>query len=79
MAENTILSEKIFKNPPPEFRGAPFYEKYGYDIVEKLPEFVWNLSGDKPSSARYNYYAHASELFASSYCDRIGGGAKSTA
>lgn len=50
-----------------------FAEKYGYDIAEKLPELVWNLSGDKPSTARYNYYAHASELFASSYCDRIGG------
>lgn len=50
-----------------------FYaERYGEDVVAALPELVWNLHGDKPSTARYRYYATASELFASVFCDRIG-------
>lgn len=49
-----------------------FLARFGYDIVSRLPELVWNLRDDAPSTARYHYYAHATELFASSYCDRIG-------
>ena len=49
-----------------------FKDKYGYDISENLPELVWNLSGDKPSKVRYHYYAFTTELFALTYCDKVG-------
>lgn len=49
-----------------------FMERFGYDIVEHLPELVWNLKDNAPSSARYHYYFNASEMFATAYSDRIG-------
>ena len=49
-----------------------FYEQFGYDIVTRLPELVWNLPNDAPSEARYEYYLHATRLFSSSFCERIG-------
>lgn len=51
---------------------ARFSERYGTDILEKLPELVWNTQDDAPSSVRYRYYALISEMFAESYCDKIG-------
>ncbi len=41
-----------------------FRQRFGYDMVECMPELVWNKKGDEPSTARYHFYAHASELFA---------------
>ena len=49
-----------------------FRDRFGYDILEYIPELIWNRKGDMPSTARYHYYAHASEMLASSYNDRIG-------
>lgn len=49
-----------------------FSERYDYDIAERLPELVWNTPDDSPNSVRYHYYAIISELFAQSYCDKIG-------
>lgn len=49
-----------------------FRQRFGYDMVECMPELVWNKKGDEPSTARYHFYAHASELFAGAYGDRIG-------
>lgn len=49
-----------------------FYERFGYDMIEHMPELVWNRKDDMPSEARYHYYAHASELIAASYNDQIG-------
>lgn len=49
-----------------------FNERFGYDILEHIPELIWNQKDDVPSEARYHYYVHASELLAASYNDRIG-------
>lgn len=49
-----------------------FLKDFGYSIIDKLPELIWNLSNDAPSHARYAYYRLASELLASSYADKIG-------
>ena len=49
-----------------------YRERYGRDVLEALPELIWNRMDDAPSTARYRFYAVISELFASSYCDRIG-------
>ena len=49
-----------------------YQETYRENILERLPELVWNLQGNKPSAARYRFYRLASELFSSTYCDRVG-------
>ena len=51
---------------------AAYTEQYNDDIIDYIPELVWNLSGGEVSCARYRYYKTISNLFASSYCDRIG-------
>ncbi len=42
------------------------------DIVEALPELVWDLEGHRPSKIRWLFYDHVAELFAKSYFDTIG-------
>ncbi|MDE6273765.1 MAG: hypothetical protein K2L87_01795 [Clostridiales bacterium] len=49
-----------------------FSARCGYDLLDRFPEVVWNLSGDAPSKARYQYYRTLTELMAESYCDRVG-------
>ena len=49
-----------------------YQDTYGEDITAKLPELIWNLQGDKPSTARYRFYRLMSQLFSSTYCDRVG-------
>ena len=49
-----------------------YQDMYGEDITAKLPELIWNLQGDKPSTARYRFYRLMSQLFSSTYCDRVG-------
>lgn len=43
----------------------------GYNIVDRLPEVVWDLS-DGPNTARYHFYDHACQRFADGFCRRIG-------
>lgn len=49
-----------------------YRETFGEDLIEKLPELVWNLQDDMPSTARYRFFRLMSELFSATYCDRIG-------
>lgn len=49
-----------------------FAKKYGYDIVTRMPEVVWDKSDGSPNTARYHFFAHASETFAAVYSDKIG-------
>lgn len=49
-----------------------FTENYGYDILDKLPEIVWNLPDGEVSVARYHYHDHTSELFTQSFADNCG-------
>lgn len=49
-----------------------FYASYGFDIVDHLPELIYELPDGKISRARYLYHDHVSELFASSFLDRCG-------
>lgn len=55
----------------PTLRNA-FLSRFGYDIVEKMPEAVWERSDGKPATARYHLFMQLSETFASAYCDKIG-------
>lgn len=49
-----------------------FLARNGFDILDKFPEVLWNLSSDAPSEARYLYYRTLTELMAESFCDKIG-------
>ncbi len=49
-----------------------FAAKYGYDIVQKLPELFWELEGGEVSVARYHYHDHTCERFTEAFSDTCG-------
>ncbi|WP_251546385.1 glycosyl hydrolase [Pumilibacter intestinalis] len=53
------------------FRSS-FEQQYGYDIVARMPEVVWDKNDGTPHTARYHFFAHATELFAVNFSDKIG-------
>ena len=46
--------------------------RYGEDILDKLPEIVWELEDGKPSVTRYRYHDHVTERFAVAFADTVG-------
>jgi hypothetical protein len=48
-----------------------FETAYGYEILDKLAEIVWNLPEDKPSLARYHFHDHVCERFVSAFMDQL--------
>lgn len=52
---------------------ATFAEAFGFDILDRLPELLWELLDGAPSRARYAYHDHVCERFASAFADTIGG------
>lgn len=53
-----------------------FKKEYSADIVESLPEVVWNLPNGKPSLTRYRYHDHVCERFVSAFMDQLSQWAK---
>ncbi|MBQ9761185.1 MAG: hypothetical protein IJW16_07535 [Clostridia bacterium] len=49
-----------------------FKAAYGIDIVEKLPEIVWDLPNGEPSRVRYLYQDHSCERFTEAFADQCG-------
>ena len=49
-----------------------FKEEYGYDILTKLPEIIWNLPDNEVSTARYHYHNHVCDKFMESFVDNCG-------
>lgn len=49
-----------------------FLAKYNYDIVEKLPEIVWDLQNNEKSETRYHYHDYITEKFTKCYADNCG-------
>ena len=48
------------------------YEKaYGVNLLEVLPELLWELPDGKASLHRYHYHDHLAERFVSAYSDTI--------
>ena len=50
-----------------------YRREYGENLLEKLPELLWDLPEGKPSVTRYQYHAHISERFAEAFSDQLGG------
>lgn len=49
-----------------------YAESYKQDILQSLPELVWELPNGKISKARYLYHDHVTERFASAFADTCG-------
>jgi hypothetical protein len=49
-----------------------FKQEYSTDLVESLPEIVWNLPNGMASVTRYRYHDHVCERFVSAFMDQIG-------
>lgn len=49
-----------------------YFESYKLDILELLPELIWELPGGKISRARYFYHDHITERFAAAFADTCG-------
>ena len=52
---------------PETYRAA-----YGAEVLDTLPELLWDLAGGQPSLARYRYHDHIAERFASAFADQCG-------
>lgn len=49
-----------------------FQEKYGYSIIERLPEVFWETEDQTGLQARYHYHVHVLERFSEAFGDQIG-------
>ncbi len=49
-----------------------FQSTHAYDLLDRLPELVWDLPAGRPSLARYQYHDHVAECFAQAFADTIG-------
>ena len=46
--------------------------EYGFDLLDYLPELIWELPNNQISKARYLYHDHIAERFASAFADNCG-------
>lgn len=49
-----------------------FCEKYGFDILDRFPEVIWDKK-DEPATVRYYFHDFVCELFTRAFSDQIGG------
>lgn len=49
-----------------------FQKKYGYDLLDYLPELIYDLEGQPVSRARYHYHDCVTFLFTDSFSRQIG-------
>ena len=47
--------------------------RYDEDILDLLPEIIWQLPGNRPSRARYRYHNHRADRFAEAFAGTLGG------
>jgi hypothetical protein len=46
---------------------------FGVDLMDSLPEVIWERADGKASLTRYRFYDHITERFATAFADNIGG------
>ena len=49
-----------------------FTAAYGTDLLDHLPELIWNKADGEVSLVRYQYHDFLAERFASAFCDTLG-------
>ena len=65
-------SKQDVRLPWTDCLASEFEKKYGYSIIEKLPELLWDLPEGKVSLARYHYHDFVAELFTVAFADQCG-------
>ncbi len=68
---NPLATDDVVMSWSRDF-GATYQARHGVDVLDTLPELVWNLPGGTASLARWRYHDHNCELFASAFADTIG-------
>ena len=51
---------------------AVFRKRYGYDLIPRLPEIVYDVEGHRVTTARYHYHDCVTHLFVDSFARQIG-------
>ncbi|MCM8759862.1 MAG: hypothetical protein NC906_08860, partial [Candidatus Omnitrophica bacterium] len=64
--------ELIVSVPWTEKLPAVFKKRYGYDILEHLPEIYFDIKNEKVSKARYHYHDCITYLFVDAFAKQIG-------
>lgn len=49
-----------------------YRERYGEDLLDRLPELLWELPGGRLSSARWRFQNLLTDLFVQAYCGQVG-------
>ena len=49
-----------------------YRQAYGEDLLDVLPELIWNLPAGRLSRARWRYHDHLTERFVRAFCDTLG-------
>ena len=49
-----------------------FRKAYGFSLVDRLPELIWDLPEGQASQARYFYHDHLTQRFTEAFCDQVG-------
>ncbi len=49
-----------------------FRNEFGFDLIYKLPELIWDLPEGKPSRTRYLYHEHACQRFTDAFAKQCG-------
>lgn len=72
--ENLTNAEKAedIGLPYTEELGRMYFRKYGEELLEKIPEIVWEWRNDTISPVRYRYHVCISELFTKAYGEQLG-------
>ena len=55
----------------PDLTGT-YFAQYGEDLLDALPELVWELPDGRASQTRYRYHDHVAERFATAFADQVG-------
>lgn len=50
-----------------------FRRRYGRDLLERLPEYAWDLPGGEVSELRWQIHDFIAERFAAAFADTVGG------
>lgn len=76
MVRKRMLADAFGKNcnvtmPWTDSMEEKYKERYGEDILDTLPEIIWDTRG--VSLARYRYHDFTADLFVSAFADTVGG------
>ena len=68
----TPFDKKPVITPYTDDFDVTFQQKYGYSLIERLPEVFWEMHDQTGLQVRYHYHTHVMERFSEAFCDQIG-------